>query len=244
MRIQHLNVLFNVVNSIFLGLIFYTFTKPVLTKTFGAPSISEDLPFAWSRYEDPESIEFWDNGFYNGVPSRPMRYVAKYPTQENFSLLAKWQAKRHRLAIMNGFGLAQAQQKSVKSGDSETGNDIKFDFNGGKSSDFIVNWSEVELVYIYSSECSGCKANKGLVEELLKSGVKTTFLQLGKGAPLHPGSVPYDAEYKQFFPITVTPTYYINLGKNKVFTTTGAMSMEQLKENIHTFLSRKDGNNE
>ena len=109
MLFKRMTSVLSLINTIFLGFILFTLNKPLMTKELGSPNQSEDEPFSWDRYLDPETPEFWDRGEHDGVPPRPMRFVAKYPTEENFNKLQEWKTKRSLFAYKNGTGIALAR---------------------------------------------------------------------------------------------------------------------------------------
>jgi thiol-disulfide isomerase/thioredoxin len=167
------------------------------------------LPFDWSRYEDPSSPEFWDDGG-DYVAPRPLREAVANPTPENLQRYTAWQAKR--LAVIAVFGERLAQfgagvTSPVPTGPS--GGSLARSAAPANQAATRIPWRELDLLYFYQSSCPHCRAEKEHVEDLARRGVRVSFVQLDAGdlPPLHPRSVPYTASLSMQFGITATPTW-------------------------------------
>jgi hypothetical protein len=164
--------------------------------------------FDWKVYFDPKNPEFWDDGA--GEPPRPFRHVAANPTKENISNLRKWitlqENKIAEVRKLIGDEGVQENEKGIK--------DLKELLSSHKApkKDRSDVSSQIDLVYIYSSTCSACKASKEVVEKLKLDGVRVTSLQTDFAEGLDRNALPYTGEYKTSFPSAVTPTFYIKVG--------------------------------
>jgi len=235
-----MNVVLKLTNTALLIGILVALNKPMLTKELGSPNQSEDLPFSWERYLDPETPEFWDRGNHDGAPPRPMRYVAAYPTEENFQRLQEWHTKRTLYAFKNGGGIARARAKyqdSIKEEDVEKSSTMFLPTES--KPEFLIDWNNIEVVYIYRSSCVACQGNTDLLKKLEETGAKVSYLQTDSDQdPLHPNSVSYEG-YENYFPHNVTPTYYVKDG-GEVMKFTGGLTFAQFKQHIEAFWNKKN----
>jgi thiol-disulfide isomerase/thioredoxin len=167
------------------------------------------LPFDWSRYEDPSSPEFWDDGG-DYVAPRPLREAVANPSPENLQRYTAWQAKR--LAVLAVFGERLAQVGAGVASPAPTGPVSGTQARGAAPAPQTatrIPWRELDLLYFYQSSCPHCRAEKEHVEDLARRGVRVSFVQLDAGdlPPLHLRSVPYTAALSKQFGITATPTW-------------------------------------
>ena len=170
------------------------------------------LPFDWSRYEDPSSPEFWDDGG-DYVAPRPLREAVANPSPENLQRYTAWQAKR--LAVLAAFGERLAQFSAgvaAPAPPAPAGPVGRAQARGSASAPQTatrIPWRHLDLLYFYQSSCPHCRAEKEHVEDLARRGVRVSFVQLDAGElpPLHPRSVPYTAAHSKQFGITATPTW-------------------------------------
>jgi len=178
----------------------------------------DSLPFDWSRYEDPRSPEFWDDGG-DYVPPRPLREAVSNPTPANLDAYVAWQARR--LEVLAAFETKMAQNAinkltgSAPSGvisratDSATDGAVRSQGAAPHDTQAAIKWKELELLYFYQSSCPHCVAQKEHVETLAKRGVRISFIQMdaGERPPLHVRSVPYTQAHSNQFRVTATPTW-------------------------------------
>lgn len=160
---------------------------------------SDTLPFDWKNYEDPKSVEFWDDGG-DYIAPRPLREAMVNPSEENLAKYLTWQAKRLEvLAVFNAKLVQTDVSKAKKSSPQNV------------SMQSSVRLKEVELLYFYQTACPHCQAEKDHVEKLARQGVRVSFIQLDSDVnpPLHAGSIPYTARHSAQFAITATPTWIL-----------------------------------
>jgi thiol-disulfide isomerase/thioredoxin len=187
---------------------------------------SDKSPFDWKKYEDPSSVEFWDDGG-DYVAPRPLREAVANPTRENLEKYLEWQAQR--LVVLGRFNEKLAElQLSKEVGKTSTKNKNE---RGTKKEEapkkVSIRYPEVTLLYFYQTSCPHCQASKPEVESLQKKGVRVSFIQLDGLPALHPGSFPYNLTLKNQFDIQATPTWIFRR-KESVARLEGRKSEEEL----------------
>ena len=193
------------------------------------------LPFDWKNYENPSSPEFWDDGGEYVAP-RPLREAVANPTKENVDKYLDWQAKRLEvLATFNQKVANQAlsgllNQAPVPNSVSGSATTRQTNVEVPAPQRKPIPWREIELLYFYQTSCPHCRESKPVVEELVRRGVRVSFIQMDadKNPPMHTRSVPYSRRHSEQFAVTSTPTWIFRR-RNEVLRLSGSQSLLDLE---------------
>lgn len=238
MRVKPINALVISILAVLLGLV--AFSKghdgtvlPVFVA--GGVHQSDHLPFDWSRYENPENPEFWDDG--DGMPPRPFRYVAAYPTEENKKKLLAWINKQNvvmaEVTKLLGKDFEPYLKELAKGQDPSS----VIKFGEYKDTDFVsqnLDWKNISIAYVYRSTCGACVKQAKIIEKIEKLGANIVYLQTDydKNPPLHLGSKRYTPEFRAAFPHEVTPTLYLKVKGHEAQRVEGFADFESIRNYI------------
>ena len=222
----------------------------------GSPNQSDHLPFDWAIYTDPSRPEFWDDGADGTLP-RPFLYLSAHPTEENARKLVEWQALQWAtiekvIKALGGVGELELYNEylgedligHLRNNEQTIALASHSPNKGEPLPDLVgrINWQNVQIVQVYASFCPACKKSVDLVEKLKGLGAQVTLLQSDyeENEPLYTDSIPYEGDWREFFPHRQTPTYYIKVGDHAPQRSDGFIDFRSLKNHIHNILGDKN----
>jgi len=225
----------------------------------GSPHESDYLPFDWKTYEDPARPEFWADG-EDGIMPRPFLHLAGEPTIENARQLLAWKKKQWAVVeqVIKALGGA-AELDLYKQVIGKSIVDVAAELDpmyrlasarvnkeeGETKTENMVDWSSLQVVYIYRSTCPHCITSKSLIGGLETLGAKVTTLQIDHKSekPLHPNSLAYTEDLQQFFPLEngePTPTFFFRYKGKEPFSHIGKLSLSYLTNHLKGDLTKKN----
>lgn len=180
---------------------------------------SSDLtPFSWKKYNDPKSVEFWDDGG-NWIPPRPFREAASNPTKENIDAYLNWMVRKTAVVEKFQYALKNYTGQNQDKGSNHVQQNVFIKKEENKAalnnvSDF--NWGTLQVAYFYQTACAHCKKSIPLTQKIQSLGAQVNFIQLDSNTnpPAHENSIPYNEDLDNQFHVSSTPTWFLKVGNN------------------------------